>query len=64
MGKKTLCEANVAPDKIAKAAEKWVSSTAGQQVFEDTLRRINETITQLSNERFIDSQTLRMPLSI
>jgi len=64
MGKKSQFEVMMSPEKIAKAAEKWVSSTAGQRVLEDTLKRINDTVDQLSNERFVDSQTLRMPLSL
>ncbi len=62
--KKALYEEKMSPEQIAQDAEKWVSSTAGQRILEETLKKINETVTQLSNERFVDSQTLRMPLSI
>lgn len=64
MGRKSDFEVRMSPEKIAKSAEKWVTSTAGKQALEDALKLINETVAQLSNERFVDSKTLRMPLSI
>jgi len=64
MGKRALHEVKMSPEQIAITAEQWVSSTDGQRTLEETLKRVNETVSQLSDERFVDSQTLRMPLSI
>ena len=64
MGKSAHEEGKMSPEQIAIAAGKWVSSTDGQRILEDTLKRVNETVTQLSSDRFVDSHTFRMPLSI
>jgi len=64
MGTRVRHEGKMSPEQIAIVAEQWVSSADGQRTLEETLKRVNDTVSQLSADRFVDSQTLRMPLSI
>lgn len=64
MGTRVLKEDQMSPEQIGVEAGKWVSSADGQRKLADLFERVNETVNQLSADRFVDGHTLRMPLSI
>ncbi len=58
----TLSQSDV--HKLAKKADSWVASAKGRKVLEKALQNSEKTVEKLSEDRFVDPQSLRTPLNI